>query len=280
MVSVSILEFYNFMNRLSFAIILMVLFSVSTGAHGNETAEPEAAAAEASATSQDNASSEDAESDVTSARAKVSFPSADLNNDEFNTTLELAREGNPEAMYVIALRLLEEDDAELNMNAFGWALNAARAGHPASAELTGKLYRLGIGVDQNFVKGRKWLYRALSRNAIGAHFELALLFSDEANPSYNPEQAAKHMADAISKNEPRACLVAANNKIMNGRPIRYALKELTCAANGGISSAMVTIAEYYLNKRSPNAVFYAKQWLNRAADAGNDKAVQLLNEIN
>ena len=28
--------------------------------------------------------------------------------DDFSTTIELAREGNPEAMYVVALRLIDE----------------------------------------------------------------------------------------------------------------------------------------------------------------------------
>lgn len=202
-----------------------------------------------------------------------------IDNPEFRTTLELAKNGDPEAMFVVALRLLEEDHDHFNGDAFGWALNAARAGHPESAELTGKLYRLGIGVERNFVKSRKWLFRAISRNATGAYFELALLFNDEDNPSFNPEEASLHMNSALAKNEPRACLVSANNKIGQGRPIRNALKELTCAANGGITSAMIMIAEYYLDKRSPNAEFYARQWLRRAADAGDQNAIDRLNKL-
>ena len=60
----------------------------------------------------------------------------------------MAREGNPEAMYVVAMRLLEEETPDYNKDAFGWALNAARSGHSDAAELTGKLYRLGIGVEK------------------------------------------------------------------------------------------------------------------------------------
>ena len=126
---------------------------------------------------------------------------------DFATTLSMAREGNPEAMYVVAMRLLEEETPDYNKDAFGWALNAARSGHSDAAELTGKLYRLGIGVEKNYVKARKWLFRARSRGATGAHFELALLFRDEENPAYNEETAAQHMIDALSRNEPRACLL-------------------------------------------------------------------------
>ena len=198
---------------------------------------------------------------------------------DFATTLQMAREGNPEAMYVVAMRLLEEESESYNRDAFGWALNAARSGHPAAAELTGKLYRLGTGVEKNYVKARKWLFRARSRGATGAHFELALLFNDEENPAYDEEAASQHMVDALSRNEPRACLVAAMAKIDSGRPLRNALKELSCAANGGIHEAMLAIADYYESKRSPNAIFKAKQWLQKAADAGNEEAMQRLADL-
>ena len=95
---------------------------------------------------------------------------------DFTTTLKLAREGDPEAMYVVALRLMEENQESYHADAFGWALNAARAGHPQAAEMTGRFYRMGMGVDKNYVKSRKWLFRALYRGSVGANFELALLF--------------------------------------------------------------------------------------------------------
>lgn len=198
---------------------------------------------------------------------------------DFSTTLSMAREGNAEAMYVVALRLLKENSNSYDRDAFGWALNAARSGHPQAAELTGKLYRLGKGVDRNYVKARKWLFRARSRGAMGAHFELALLFNDEENPAFNEETAAVHMVDALKRNEPRACLVAATAKIESGRPVRNALKELVCAANGGIEEAMLAIADYYESKRSPNAIYKAKQWLQKAADNGNEQAIARLADL-
>ena len=202
-----------------------------------------------------------------------------LINENFTTTLALAREGNPEAMYAVAVRLLDQNSDSYQMDAFGWALNAARAGHPKAAELTGRLYRIGMGVDVNYVKSRKWLLRALSRGAVGAHFELALLYADEDNPSFDEDEAAEHMANAIKKSEPRACLVAAQGKINGDLGVRKALKELTCAANGGIVTAMMYIADYYISKRSPNATFKAKQWLQKAADAGSKEALEKLAEL-
>lgn len=198
---------------------------------------------------------------------------------DFSTTLGLAREGDPEAMYVVALKLMNEEQEAYHKDAFGWALNAARSGHPGASELTGRFYRIGMGIDTNYVKARKWLLRALYRGSIGANFELALLFSDEENPAYNKEEAATHMANALKKNEPRACLVAAEAKIASGRSIRKALKELTCAANGGIVSAMIYIADYYEEKRSPNALFRAKKWLKKAADAGDENAMKRLADM-
>ncbi|MCE2518103.1 MAG: sel1 repeat family protein [Alphaproteobacteria bacterium] len=182
-------------------------------------------------------------------------------------------------MYVVALKLMNETSEAYQRDAFGWALNAARAGHPRAAELTGRFYRMGMGVDTNYVKARKWLLRALYRGATGSHFELALLYSDEDNPGFDEQEAARHMADALKKNEPRACLVAAESKINSGRSVRKSLKELTCAANGGIVSAMLYIADYYETKRSPNAMFRAKTWLKKAADAGSEEAMQRLADL-
>jgi TPR repeat protein len=207
---------------------------------------------------------------------------------DFTETLALARTGNPEAMYAVALKLISEtSDTKTSQtkasdayqkDAFGWALSAARSGHPAAAELTGRLYRTGIGVDTNYVKARKWLLRGLNRGMNGAYFELALLFSDENNPAFNEDEAAKYMADALKRNEPRACLVSAEVKINSGHTTRKALKELTCAAKGGIVSAMLYIADYYETKRSPNAAYLARDWLKKAADAGNQDAARRLAE--
>ena len=202
-----------------------------------------------------------------------------LLNQNFATTLALARDGNAEAMYAVAVRLMDEESDIYDQDAFGWALNAARAGHPKAAEMTGRLYRIGMGVDVNYVKSRKWLLRALNRGAIGAHFELALLYADEDNPSFDKEEAATHMANALKKSEPRACLVAAKGIIESDLGIRKALKELTCAANGGIVTAMMYIADYYISKRSPNATYQAKQWLQKAVDAGSQEALNKLAEL-
>ncbi len=189
----------------------------------------------------------------------------------------LAQNGDSDAMYNVAIYLLDKTSGQ-QKNAFGWALNAARSGHGKAAELTGRLYRLGLGVDVNYAKSRKWLLRARSLNEAGAHFELALLFADPENPSYDKAQAAVHIADALKRSEPRACLIAAQAKIMADQPIRKALRELNCAAEGGFTSAMLYIADYYRSKRSPHAEYFAQQWLEKAATAGDNEAKTLIAE--
>ena len=122
-------------------------------------------------------------------------------------TLAAAHQGDVESMYSIALYLLEEgqaDQADYLPLAFGWTLNAARNGHPQSAELTGVMYRRGIGTDVNYVKARKWLERALARGSKEPNFELALLYSEDGNPGASKQRAASYLADAIAAMEPRA----------------------------------------------------------------------------
>ena len=205
--------------------------------------------------------------------------SADITTKE---TLAAAHNGDIEAMYSIALYLLEEGqngrDDYLPL-AFGWSLNAARKGHAQSAELTGVMYRRGIGTERNFVKARKWLERAATRDSLEPNFELALLYSEKDNPGASKTRAATFLADAIRLMEPRACLIAARNKINNGAEMRKALDELRCAANGGIIDAMIMLAQFHLSKRSPYSQNNAKKWLLQAAELGSDEALLLLSEL-
>ena len=197
-------------------------------------------------------------------------------------TLAAAHDGDVQAMYSIALYLLEEGQIgrpEYLPLAFGWSLNAARRGHPQSAELTGVMYRRGIGTERNFVKARKWLERAVVRGSLEPNFELALLYSEDENPGANKNRAAAFLAEAIKLMEPRACLIAARNKINEGAEVRKALKELRCAANGGIIDAMLTLAKFELTKRSPYAKTKAREWLLQAADRGSDQALVMLSEL-
>ena len=197
-------------------------------------------------------------------------------------TLSAAHNGDIEAMYSIALYLLEE--GQMNKPdylplAFGWSLNAARRGHAQSAELTGVMYRRGIGIERNFVKARKWLERAVARGSLEPNFELALLYSEAENPGANKTRAAAFLADAIRFMEPRACLIAARNKINSGVEVRKALGEIRCAANGGIVDAMIMLAEYHLTKRSPYAQTNARDWLQKAAELGSDEALAMLSGL-
>jgi len=197
-------------------------------------------------------------------------------------TLAAAHQGDIDSMYSIALYLLEEGqngNAEYLPLAFGWSLNAARRGHAQSAELTGVMYRRGIGVPRNFVKARKWLERAAIRGSLEPNFELALLYSEEENPGASKTRASTFLADAIRLMEPRACLIAARNKVNNGVEFRKALGELRCAANGGIVDAMIMLAQYHLTKRSPFAKTNAKDWLLKAAELGSDEAMAILSGL-
>ena len=194
-------------------------------------------------------------------------------------TLAAAHNGDVESMYSVAVYLLEQgqkDQPEYLPLAFGWTLNAARRGHPQSSELAGVMYRRGIGTTRNFVKARKWLDRALARGSKEPNFELALLYSEDENPGASKQRAASYLNEAIQKQEPRACLISARNKINGGIELRKAIDEIRCAAEGGIVDAMVMMADYHLTKRSPYAKANAREWLLRAVDLGSAEAMNKL----
>ncbi len=211
--------------------------------------------------------------------------SAELPEDapeEIRAQLAAAHERDVGAMYKVALYLMEQsvtDDDQMAKYAFGWALLAARNGHPQAAELTGVMYRRGVGVPQNFVKARKWLERALARKSPEPNFELALLYADDSNPGVNKRKAATYLGEAISMGEPRACLISARNKLASGLEFRKVLKQVTCAAEGGLVDAMEMLGDYNLGQKSPYAAVRGREWLERAAAAGsisaNEKLLQL-----
>ena len=195
--------------------------------------------------------------------------------DTIRQELNKAHAGDVESMHIVAHYLIDQsvtDDDEMAALAFGWALLAARNGHAQSAELTGVMYRAGKGVPQNFVKSRKWLERALGRGSREANFELAILYASEDNPGMDKNKASQYLAEAIRTSEPRACLIAARNKITQGEELRRILDEMTCAAEGGIPEAMEMIAEYHLSKRSPQSEARARRWLMRAVESGSETA--------
>ena len=200
-------------------------------------------------------------------------------SDEVRQTLSEAHAGNVDSMYRIATYLVGQsvvEDDEMAKFSFGWALLAARNGHAQAAELTGVMYRGGIGVPQNYVKARKWLERALARRSQEPNFELAILYADDDNPGVDKIKASNFLGDAITAGEPRACLISARNKVSQGVELRRIVEEITCAADGGLAEAMEMMADYNLAKRSPYAAIRAREWLVKAIDAGSVTAAEKL----
>jgi TPR repeat protein len=179
-------------------------------------------------------------------------------------TLKEAQAGKPDAMITLARYLLSLEESHHHRDGFGWALHAARLGDPDAAELTGKLYRKGIGIDRNFIKARSWLRRARKRGAIGADLELALLYADPDFNGRDRGKAEQHFQNALNKRDPRACLVVVRSKHDQGIATRQIIREITCAAEGGEPIAMRMLADYLDQKPSPKAKAEAKTWRQKA----------------
>ena len=198
--------------------------------------------------------------------------------------LKKAHGGDSSSMFYVAEYLLGEANKgadEYLTHAFGWALNSARKGHPQAAELTGVMYRRGLGVEQNYVKARKWLERAEARQSREPYFELALLYADEENPGFDKRKAADLLTKAIRRREPRACMISAQNSLKKGVTFRKTLPDIVCAAEGGMVDAMMMMANYHIQRRSPNAISEARYWLDMAIEAGaGPDAEQKLAELN
>lgn len=201
---------------------------------------------------------------------------------KIQSQLKAAGRGDVLAMYDIAQFLYEQtpdQGIDYRHHAFSWALSAARRGHGEAALLTGQMYRNGFGVQQNFIRARKWLERARSRRASEPNFELALLYADANNPSRDPVKADAYISAAITASEPRGCLVSAKDKMNDGASFKDVIREINCAANGGIIDAMEMLGDYHLAQRSPLAVARARAWFRKATALGSQSAAQKLNKL-
>ncbi len=196
--------------------------------------------------------------------------------------LQAARRGDALAMFDIA-QFLYHQKTRVNMDhqqqAFSWALAAARRGHGEAALITGRMYRSGYGIEQNFIKARKWLERALTRRASEPNFELALLYADALNPSQDTAKADQYVLAAIAASEPRGCLVSAKDRMNDGAQVKDVIREITCAADGGIPDAMEMLGDYHLLQRSPLAIARARTWFRKATAHGSPSASKKLSAL-
>ena len=193
-----------------------------------------------------------------------------------------AKHGDVAAMYSLAHYLHHHaaaTDDRFSRYAFGWALIAARHGHGEAALMVGRMYRDGAGVAQNHFKARKWLQRALARRASEPHFELARLYADTDFTGYDMARSAVHLQRALAAGEPRACLTAATRQLSQGKPFRAVIREITCAADGGLVEAIELLGDYHLAQPSPLAVARAKARFRQAHRLGSKTAAAKLDTI-
>lgn len=171
-----------------------------------------------------------------------------------------ARQGNANAMLILANELLQRHDQHLDKDAFVWALHAARLGHPDAAALSGRLYRTGRGITKNYIKARYWLNIASTSGARGASLELALLYADHGFNGRDIKKANIYFQIALNKTDPRACLLVVQSKYRRGTEPSLFLPELTCAAHGNIPIAMRMLADVLDQTASPQSQAKAARW--------------------
>jgi TPR repeat protein len=160
-----------------------------------------------------------------------------------------ARDGNHEAQYRLAKRLLHDRSRGQEGTREGvlWLKKAAEGGHAGAMLHLGKLHRTGVGVLQNFEQARHWLQRAASAGNAEAMMELGRLYRSgsgvrqdlkQAYVWFNRAAAALHAEAHIEREGLALRLSAAELKEAQERSALQPAAQVTAASAAGNSDVM------------------------------------------
>ena len=178
-------------------------------------------------------------------------------------------------------QLFQNGTALIKQNKLGQGINllrqAANQGHPMAAFELASLHEMGVGVNKDFQQAKAYYEIATKNGHRNAHFNLALLLTNESAPFVNLPEARKVMQVIAQRGDVEAQYVLATlyKSTLNGvasQPTE-AIRWLQAASKSNHGKAQFLLGIHHLRgdntPRNPKLAF---ELLNKAARQGVDGA--------
>ena len=186
----------------------------------------------------------------------------------FARRLKEARVGDTVAQYEVALMYANGVGVDKSLDeAMVWTEAAAKKGHTAAQYLLGTAYQGGLGIKRNSHQALTWLLKATESGSDKAPQKLAKLLTADADGI-----AAEFRTLAASRGVLEAQLEAAQ-RLDAAEGGAQAFEWYLKAAEGGLASAQVVVAEYFTSTSTQSdRLEQAREWYRRAAAQGHPGA--------
>jgi len=177
-----------------------------------------------------------------------------------------------------APRGVAKDDVE----SVKWFRKAADQGHAQAQYNLGGCYANGEGVAKDMVEAVKWLRKAADQGGAVAQFRLGLCYKNGEGVAKDMAEAVKWLRKAANQGHAPAQTSLETMRATTAVPAAdvKAFEEFRAQVNQGIPHARYKFTSgHYRGLGVEKDDIEALQWLRKAADQGNDSALELLVDI-
>lgn len=195
-----------------------------------------------------------------------------------------AENGNPYAQYALGKLYLKGDDVEMDLpKAFEYLLTSADQGNMYAMYTLGKLFCEGELVDKDMYYGEMYLKESARKGFLPAHYYLGKLYYLGSGVPKNIDEAEHYLRTAALHNNPYAAYLLGRiySNELEYRDLNEAVKYFMQAANAGNSFGYYQLGKLYFygGENLQSDISLAMEYLNIAAEQGNQYAVQMLYNI-
>jgi len=144
----------------------------------------------------------------------------------------------------------------------------------------GKIYSLGIAVEQDFSVAEMWYLKAIGMGEMRAHCNLGWLYQSGFGVTEHKEKAFELLSigaeNGVLASKASAGLMLLSGEGCQANPAR-GIRMLEQAFHAGYNNAANCLADvYFAGKDVPQDTGLGFDWLRRAADRGDDRTMAIL----
>ncbi len=187
---------------------------------------------------------------------------------------------NVDAMYQLGLTYQEGLGVKKDIKeAIKWFTKAAKHGLVGAESALGKIHLNGIGVPIDIKKAISWYKKAAAQDEPEALYVLGKFYYESSKEEQ--DLGLEYLTKAAAEGSDKAQLQLGEmfeKGIYFGIDMDEALSWFNLSAEYGNNQAMMKLYHHHLNQKENKDINIklAEKWLNKAAQAGNEEAVNIL----